>query len=174
MTKVIVYFHGYNSGPESEKVFKLMKAFPDDAIYSFPINIDPEIAQKDLENNIDDLLIDHLNEDIKLIFVGTSLGGWWVSRLAKLYNCPGIIINPCYSPQKSLEKYGVSEDILKKYSSMKFYSDKDYYFIALHDEIIDPIVDYSWKNLKVYENESVKHRFNGPEFNDVIELIKKL
>ena len=53
-------------------------------------------------------------------------------------------------------------------------SDKDYYFIAHHDEIIEPIVDYSWKNLKVYENESVKHRFNGPEFNDVIELIKKL
>lgn len=173
MKKVIVYFHGYNSTPTSDKVIRLKQSFSNDYVYSFAIDIDPRIAIIDLQNSIDNILVDHLNEDIKLIFVGTSLGGWWASKLAKIYGCVGIIINACYDPQISLRKYGVSDDILQQYHPMEF-CNSNYYFVALHDEVIDPKIDLSLKHINVYDDVAVKHRFNGPEFDDVLELIENM
>lgn len=50
----------------SDKVERLKSAFPDDYVHAFPINIDPDIAIPELENNINNVLIDHLNEEIIL------------------------------------------------------------------------------------------------------------
>lgn len=174
MKKMIVYFHGFGSSPNTDKVSRLKAAFPDDYIYAFPIDIDPEIAEKELTRNINNALVEHLNEAIVLFFIGTSLGGWWASSLGYDYQCTTILINPSPQPQDTLTRYGISQDICEKYSDIVYSPQKDYYFFAKHDEVIEPRYDLSWPNLFIYDQTSVGHRFNGPEFDDVIALINSL
>lgn len=171
---MIVYFHGFGSSPNSDKVVSLKDTFPEDYVYAFPINIDPEIAEKELETNINNALLDHLNEEILLIFIGTSLGGWWASKFGGEYGCTAIIINPSHQPQDTLGQYGISQDICDKYSHISYYPEKDYYFFAKHDEVIEPRYDLNWPHLFLYDQPSVGHRFNGPEFDDVITLVNYL
>ncbi len=172
MKKLIIYFHGFNSSPQTDKVARLKQAFPDDYVYAFSINIDPDIATIELQKAIDFTLLDHLNEDIKVIFVGTSLGAWWANKMGFLYHCPVMLINPCEDPTNSLQKYDVDKSILNKFSPVEYHPEKDYYFIARQDEIITHPINWSWPNLYVYNSSKVRHQFNGPEFNDVIKVIK--
>ena len=174
MKKLIIYFHGFNSSPKTDKFDRLKSAFPDDFVYAFPINIDPDIAQIELENDIDSCLIDHLNENINVVFVGTSLGAWWANKMGDLYDCPTILINPCHDPKNSLGKYDINESILNKFETMEYYPEKDYYFIAKYDEVIEhsTFLHSSWPDVFIYDSPEVKHRFNGPEFDDVIDLIR--
>lgn len=165
MKKLIVYFHGFNSSPKTEKVNRLKLAFPDDYVYAFPINIDPDIANKDLEMAIDSVLIDHLNEDVEVIFVGTSLGAWWANKFGTLYHCPALLINPCEDPAKTLG--------LIKFMPMIYRPEHSAYFIAKHDEIIEHQIDWSWPHIYLYNSPEVKHQFNGPEFDDVITVIRQ-
>lgn len=165
MKKLIIYFHGFNSSPKTEKVDRLKSAFPDDYVYAFPINIDPDIADKELEIAIDFALINHLNEEIQVLFVGTSLGAWWANRFGELYHCPVLLINPCKDPAKTLG--------LIKFMPMKHRPEQSVYFIAKHDEIMQHTYDITWPNLFLYDSPEVKHRFNGPEFDDVIEVIRQ-
>lgn len=174
MKKIIIYFHGLNSSHNSDKVERLKSAFPDDYVHAFPINIDPDIAIPELENNINNVLIDHLNEEIILFFVGTSLGAWWANKFGNEYQCTAILINPSPNPRYSLPSYGISKDICEKYSDIAYYPEKDYYFFAKYDEVIEHSIDWSWPHINLYNSANVGHRFCGPEFNDVISLIKKL
>ncbi len=174
MKKIIIYFHGLNSSHNSDKVERLKSAFPDDYVHAFPINIDPDIAIPELENNINNVLIDHLNEEIILFFVGTSLGAWWANKFGNEYLCTAILINPSPNPQNSLLLHGISKEICEKYSSIQYNPQKDYYFIAKHDEVITHSIDWSWPHIYIYNSPKVKHRFNGPEFNHVISLIGEL
>ena len=173
MKKVIIYFHGFNSSPKTDKVDRLKMAFPDDYVYAFPINIDPDVAKLELETAIDSCLLDHLNENVSVIFVGTSLGAWWANKMGELYDCPTIIINPCEDPANSLRKYGIDEHILSKFEPIVFHPEKDFYFIALRDEVITPSITWIFQpDVFLYDSPEVKHQFNGPEFDDVIDLIK--
>lgn len=171
---MIVYFHGFGSSPNTDKVARLKTAFPDDYIYAFPIGIDPDFAEKELTRNINNALVEHLNENIVLFFIGTSLGGWWASSFGYDYQCTAILINPSPHPQDTLSHYGISQDICDKYTDITYYPEKDYYFFAKHDEVIDPSYDLNWPHLFLYDQPSVGHRFNGPEFDDVIALINSL
>ena len=87
MKKVIVYCHGYASSNKTDKVFRLKKMLPDAEVHAWNIAIDPEISIPYLTGKIDlDILATNpLEENINLIFVGTSLGGWYASKLADIY-----------------------------------------------------------------------------------------
>jgi len=134
MEKLIVYCHGYGSGTKSTKL-KALKTAGFNA-HCFQADVDPTKAFFDLTNKIDNLLIDHLNQDVELVFVGTSLGGWTAAKLAKLYKAKAIIINPSVDPATSLLKYGVSKDICEKYSVFAPHEEHKYFF-AKYDEVID-------------------------------------
>lgn len=98
MKKFIVYFHGYASSPNTDKVTQLKLAYPNDYIYAFLADIDPEIAIKEVGNNIDLALLDHIEEDIDITFIGTSLGAWLAAKMADLYGVKSILINPVLYP----------------------------------------------------------------------------
>lgn len=172
MKKVIVYFHGFNSSPLTDKVQQLRTLLPNDYIYSFLADIDPEIAIKNVGNDIDSALLNHLNEDIEIIFIGTSLGGWLAAKLADLYGVKAILINPVFNPTKSLEKYGVDKEIREKYEVLTI-SPKYQYFLAKHDEVIDHkelIEVLNSKSIPYDLNEYATHRYDGIAFDDTIRL----
>jgi predicted esterase YcpF (UPF0227 family) len=134
MEKLIVYCHGYGSGANSTKL-KALKAAGFNA-HCFEADIDPVEAILYLTNKIDNLLIDHLNQDIELVFVGTSLGAWMASKLAKMYGAKAVIINPSVDPSTSLLKYSVPKEICEKYHVFAPHETHKYFF-AKYDEIID-------------------------------------
>lgn len=172
MKKVVFYFHGYASSPKTDKVDKLRDA--GFVVYAFPIDIDPKSSIPSLYHNIDFALCNHIDEDIDVVFVGTSLGGYYAAKLAKIYDTKSVIVNPSIEPSVSLAKYGVDPEIMARYDKMNF-SDRAKYFIAEEDEVLD---------FSMYKDEFAKvnctyvpncgHRFNGPEFDLVIDAVKNI
>jgi predicted esterase YcpF (UPF0227 family) len=171
---IVFYFHGYNSTPNSGKVDRLREHFPN--TFAYPIDIDQDKSVGWLMNQIFLEFLDFINDEkSKVVFVGTSLGAWYAAKMAEVYKVKDcILINPCYSPRSMLQKYGVPQDILEKYSDMTFAEDYKY-FIAKDDDVIDfnPVLD-TLGNMDVTWTETGMHRFNGPEFDQVIEYIKNL
>ena len=135
--KLIFYFHRYNSSPNTDKVGRLKAVFPD--TYAFKIDPDPDVSLKYLEDQIDITLLDERymhHPNLKIIFIGTSLGAWYAAELADKYMSKAVIVNPCYDPASMLPKLGCSEIIANKYPPMKWLNDARYY-IAKDDEAID-------------------------------------
>lgn len=175
MKKLIVYFHGYNSSPSTDKAQRLKQDFETLAV---SIDPDPEIAIKSLFNQIDNFLIDNFLEEIELIFVGTSLGAWWASRLANQYDCKAVLINPSTMPYKTLPKLGLPLKIAHKYSPIEI-PKRAAYFIAENDEVIDntefakEIRELNDDQKEVYTYSDGGHRFNGEYFERVMSYLNK-
>jgi len=178
MKKLVVYFHGFGSSPNSPKVDRLREEFDTLAVN---IDIDPDVAYWKVMGEIDHFLLDYTDEDIELIFVGTSLGGWWASCLAEVYDCLAVVINPSTNPSNTLPKLDPSiAELASKYEPITIPRCATY-FIAKDDEVIDnsKFIDYivsevgdSNKQMYVYDDGG--HRFAGEYFERVINYIKSL
>ena len=165
MKKLVVYCHGYASSAKTDKVARLKAKH--EHVYAWDINVDPEISLPALEKAINDLLVTDMHDDAELVFVGTSLGGWYASVLAERYDARAIVVNPCYNPQVSLAKYGVSPEILNRYEDMPI-ARRAEFVIAADDEVLnfDAIKPAMAHALTV--SPSGGHRFNGPEFEALV------
>lgn len=173
MNKIVIYCHGYGSSPLSEKVERLRAKYP--ATFAFELDIDPVETIDNVCGHIDDVLLSQqfLNdEESELVFVGTSLGAWYAETLAGIYGAKSILVNPCYDPANMLAKYGVPEEIRTRYTEMGLHSKKAATVISLNDEVIDfnPIMDKISTGIKI-TTESGNHRFNGPEWDMVVDLV---
>lgn len=167
---LVFYFHGYGSNPASDKVERLKQSFEN--VYAFRIDIDPSLSLPFLEEEIDNVLLDHMNNcKMKVVFVGTSLGAWYASELGARYGIHTVCINPAFDPATSLRKYLVAQDICDRYTKMEF-SKFNKYFIGTEDEVIDytPVMDQLEECGATFV--PANHRFNGPEFDLVIDHIK--
>jgi len=134
MQQVVIYCHGYGSSANSSK-HRALRAAGFDA-HCFDADIDPTLAYPYLTGKIDSLLADYAEQEVELVFVGTSLGGWTASRLASAYKARAVVINPSFDPANSLEKYGLPRDLCDKY--FEIVTDVRYkYFFAEVDEVID-------------------------------------
>lgn len=174
MDKVVVYFHGYGSSANTDKVGRLREALPDCDVYAFPIDVDPRVSLPSLEHEINMILATDIHRGVRIVFAGTSLGAWYASKLAAAYGVPAVLVNPCYEPSEMLAKYGVPEDVLAQYDSMVF-SDVNFHFISENDEVIDfqPVMEELRKCSAEFYGEAT-HRFNGPEFDDVVDCVRHL
>ena len=173
--KFIVYFHGYGSSPKSDKVDRIKSILPDSEVYAFPIDINHDVASPELEDAITFAMMNNFYTESETIFIGTSLGAWWAAKMADKFGVRSVLINPCYDPVSSLEKYGVSEEMRSKYSKMDItdLSNKSFVFSEV-DEVIDHSVlisklDERECSFDIFQNTS--HRFNGAEFDFVIRGI---
>jgi predicted esterase YcpF (UPF0227 family) len=156
MRKIAIYFHGYGSNANSEKTRKLKESGLE--TYSWDIDIDPEVSVPFLENKILDLVLDRINEDIALVFIGTSLGGWYASKLAERFKSKNVfLINPSYCPRESLKKYNVEESICEKYDDLEF---KDFHkvYIGSNDAVID-FTDVDFNGADYHLISGADHRF---------------
>jgi hypothetical protein len=177
MKKIVVYCHGYGSSPKTDKVARIAAAGFETLAY--PINIDPDVSIKELVHNIMfDLLLDQqlMNAEIELVFVGTSLGGWYANKLGNIFGAKHICVNPAYNPQTALTQFGVSQEILDKYSSIEV-NELTSLFIAEDDEVIDLVGgiksgEFDIENAARVVFTKGGHRYNGVEFDAVTELLK--
>lgn len=173
MSLIVVYFHGYGSSPNSQKVLTLREQL-NCPVYCFPADVDPQKAVDLISYNIDLVLLEDMHKDDQLLFIGTSLGGWLASKMAAMYKVPAIIINPSTNPRESLKKYGVAPAILEKYDELVL-SDKNTYFFADKDEVIDHTAirkELTDKGIMFNVAFDADHRYQGPAFDRVIQHIK--
>lgn len=82
----------------------MMKAaFGEENVFSPTLPVDPHEAQKVVWELISELY-EKEKENLKLTFVGTSLGGFYATFFAMKWDCPAIIVNPSILPDKVLGK----------------------------------------------------------------------
>lgn len=169
----IFWCHGFGGDPEtSEKVRWLRDAFPE--VYAYKIDIDPAISIPKMCELIDQHLDGLRIADAQPIMVGNSLGGWYAAELADCYSCRAVLINPSWNPSGSLAKYGVPEDVRKRYGPMKWIEHAKY-FIGDSDDVIDfePVKDILTR-LDVEWIQGAGHDFGKAEFERVVAHIKSV
>lgn len=155
---MIVYLHGFNStGTDSGKFTDLVKGLPDIDIYAptYPSNNPDEAIRI-----ISELVETKCNDYDDLMFVGTSMGGYFAQFLGRKFNAKVVLINPALEPTKTLQQYlGDNTNFYtgEKYTlttenieSFKHYNVDDYnhefgtlVLIDKDDEIINYKVAYS-------------------------------
>lgn len=94
----LIYLHGFLSSPRSHKAVVthdwLAEQRPD-IRYECPF-IPPYPRQA--RRMLLDTLEDHLKDDVYLI--GSSLGGFWATWLAEMYDLRAVLINPLVDPNR--------------------------------------------------------------------------
>jgi predicted esterase YcpF (UPF0227 family) len=95
---IYIYLHGFNSAydPSAEKI-KLLSTIGEVT----GITYNSFGTYQEIFNEISSQVPDR--DDV--VFVGTSLGGFWASEMGLLFGTPSVIINPCYDPHTMLRKY---------------------------------------------------------------------
>jgi uncharacterized protein len=95
---IYVYLHGFNSAydPNSGKVQSLsligdVHGVTYNTFGTYEEIIDEISAQVSFSDD--------------LVFVGTSLGGFWAAEMGRRFSVPSVIINPCTDPRTMLQKY---------------------------------------------------------------------
>lgn len=171
--KKIVYFHGYGSNAKTSKVDRIKQFFGDKAkVFAYDIDVDPRIAEFELYPQIMNMLLDDVNSQDELIFIGTSLGAYWAYSAAHVFGAKCVLLNPSLNPALSLHKYGVSDEICEQYSN--YGKEENRYkkckvYLAENDEVID-FTKFS-KFLSTSDVTYVKnetHRFHGDAFEMVL------
>jgi hypothetical protein len=167
----IIYFHGYGSSPNSDKV-KLLKQRFDVIAPSIPIKHDEAFQH----------LIEFVQPyaDPSVVLVGTSLGGYWAGRMSNYFILPAVLINPSCFPADTLTRYQnehLTEEERLKYRPLEFTSTATRSVLLARD---DDVIDYRIAekvlsdrcNVKLFE--SGGHRFNDINTisSSIIELQK--
>lgn len=185
---LVVYFHGFASSPETSKVNLLKSA--GFKVVAPTIDIDPDIAERDISAFLKHELHDDFaskNPSRKVVFLGTSLGGFWAARMAEKFDCPSILINPAMHPEESLKQFigtnasyktgkpfELTKEVVAKYKKYSNFTADSHrtYFVAKNDDIV--------KDVKRAVGPSTYHEFDSDDhrgltiFPKVIEHIKTL
>jgi predicted esterase YcpF (UPF0227 family) len=104
MKKNILHIHGFNSSPLSLKAEQtrkyIVKNFPDVGFYCPQLATTPAKAISQLEQ-----LIETHGANAQWCLIGSSLGGYFASYLARKYNCLAVLVNPAVTPYELLQDY---------------------------------------------------------------------
>jgi predicted esterase YcpF (UPF0227 family) len=92
----LIYLHGFASSGKGFKPDALRKAFPECVVFSPDLPVDPDKVISMIDN-----LVRHA-VDFPVVFVGTSLGGFWANYFAHKWDAPCVIVNPSTSPSKTM------------------------------------------------------------------------
>ena len=93
----IFYFHGFGSTPNSSKVTALKEAFPEHDIIAPHVPLDPTKTVKMIVEQVQAL------DNFPVMFVGTSLGGFWANHFAQAFDAPCVLVNPSITPSAVME-----------------------------------------------------------------------
>jgi len=189
----IIYIHGFRSSGESEKSKQLRDAFPNVKVIAPNLSPNPKQAVSQLHSII-------ATDPESTIVVGTSLGGFYATYIACLYDIPAFIINPSLEPHVSLIKqvgkhtrYGTGEeyefhsqyiDELKMLFDKLHKSDKDgnnlHFYLADNDDVVtfDKLDSLFPNKAHVKTFAGAGHRFSRfkeifPDIQQVLNKFKK-
>lgn len=98
---MIVYLHGFGSAGGGPKPEALVDAFGTENVISPTLPVNPDEVETIVTTIVRDVAT---TGNWPLIFVGTSLGGFWANYFAQKWDSPCVIINPSTSPSKSLAR----------------------------------------------------------------------
>jgi len=187
----IYLIHGFASAPKypSVKADVLQSVFGEsvkqlcyDSSQTFHSNMDA------LKKQVD---------DSPLIFVGTSLGAFYASKLAEFFyardGCVAIFLNPCHSPCETLdalkglntnfstgEHFNLTEQVISSYQNISFIDHAmilpRYILLNMDDELIDALeTKERYKNaLQVITFEHGGHRFENIALDEVTKALKEI
>ena len=102
MSKTILYFHGFASSSNSNKAKVLKK-------YISTNYKNAEIIIPDIDNNFK-LAVNQIHDLIDnakhpIVFIGSSLGGYYASYFSSKFKTKSVLINPAIPPLKDFEIY---------------------------------------------------------------------
>ncbi len=104
MKKNILYIHGFNSSPLSIKAEQTRKYlasnYPDVGYYCPQLATSPTQAINQLSQ-----IIEQEQSNCQWYLIGSSLGGYFSSYLAKKYQCLTVLVNPAITPYELLHDY---------------------------------------------------------------------
>ena len=100
---LLLYLHGFLSSPKSQKAQQTIKYCQQIGFGNF-IKI-PRLTGGPAETiaMINSLL--EAQDKGKLMFIGSSLGGFYATYLAEIYRAPAVLINPAIRPFEYWEKH---------------------------------------------------------------------
>ena len=124
-TPLVVYFHGWKSNNQSEKIKALSEKYE---VIAPSIPEDFKEAHLAIKHFIDS----RRDDWNRMILVGTSLGGYWANRFSNRLGMPAILINPSCIPSVTI---GVDyPDLFATSSGPKIV------LLARDDDVIDPTI----------------------------------
>lgn len=95
----IVYLHGFASAGESPKSDAIRDLLPEHVVISPNLPVDPD----QVIAIVNDIVLKATSYPV--VFVGTSLGGFWANYFAHTFDAPCVLVNPCTNPHETLAKY---------------------------------------------------------------------
>lgn len=126
----ILYIHGFNSDPNSNKVTHIQKAFPEAEV----LTAQHYSTVKSVIQTIDPLA---KNLDSSDMVIGTSLGGFWANYFSCKYATQALLINPATNPAETTLKY---VDTLINGVAWTAKDSLEYNTVAVRDSIYQKIV----------------------------------
>jgi predicted esterase YcpF (UPF0227 family) len=187
---MIIYLHGFGSSGNSPKVDVLKARF--NHVFAPELPFDPVEVKATIHKLVDENW--HLNAE-RLIFVGTSLGGFYANYFGAYYGAYCVLVNPSTSPSETLkerlgpninymtqEHFMVSLAHLDELKSMSEYVRKFYespgtsLFLAKDDDVIPyeaALEAFPYVN-KLVVTEGGGHRYSGEYWDAVVEHLNDL
>ena len=136
MSNTILYFHGFKSSSDSGKAQEFKKFIENNTSQTKIIIPDLEDDFKEAHKQIK-TLIDKSNPNI--LYMGSSLGGYYALYFAQLYKSKSVLINPAIPPLNDFEIHlGKNENYA---TGNKFTISKDdisYVRSLHHKKILEP------------------------------------
>ncbi|MGL4370263.1 MAG: YqiA/YcfP family alpha/beta fold hydrolase [Spirochaetota bacterium] len=184
----IVYLHGFASGSNSEKGRLLRTAYSaSHEVVTPALSSHPEIALKQIAGLID-------TAENNIIFVGSSLGGFYADYFNRKCRIPAVLINPLVDPDDIRQFIGVNINfatgeefaftgadcdflagIAEEKRGYNTADSPEFVLIAEDDELLDVEKTKKYfihKNQKVTSLPVGTHRFLNPSL--VIETVDAL
>lgn len=185
----IIYLHGFASVGKSAKSDALIAEFGSDNVYAPNLPIDPDDTFKIVSDIV------HNATSFPVMFVGTSLGGFWANYFAQKFDAHCVIVNPSVNPDVTMEarvgtvntNYLTGEDIVitpeivQKFKKYKDEANTLYngslvnIFLAKDDDVID--YNNTLKTLTYYNSLTITddggHRYNN-KWNTVVSKLRNL
>ena len=172
--KHVIYFHGFASGPHGSK-YSWLKSAGDYKVFAPPVPFNFNQVPK-LESAVHSWIAANVELGDTVLFVGTSLGGYFATFLAHKFDAKAIVFNPCVDPKGDLTKsIGTNQNFATGKSFELTQADVSSFrrldpskvdeahvkaVISTGDTVVDPK-----KALKVYANRvtiaSDDHQFNN-------------
>ena len=147
----IIYCHGFGSTGSNPKSSALRAAFPNDTVVSPDLPIDPSATLQILTKIV------HTATSFPIVFVGTSLGGFWANYCAHKFDAPCVLVNPSMTPSATMslrigkdicnyvtgEPIVVTSDHVAQFSKLQ--DEAEYLsngalihlFLAMDDDVVD-------------------------------------
>ena len=136
MSNTILYFHGFKSSSDSDKAQEFKKFIENETSQTKIIIPDLEDDFKEAHKQIE-TLVDKNSPNI--LYMGSSLGGYYALYFAQLYKSKSVLINPAIAPLNDFEIHlGKNENYA---TGNKFTISKDdisYIRSLHHKKILEP------------------------------------